>query len=65
MAHSVIMETLTNVFEDVYSVNNDTLCSLEQELFGMKESFSHSLDLFIVVVIDLAAVVEHIANIRD
>lgn len=57
------METLTDIFKDVDSVNNDTFCGLEQELFGMKESFSHSLDLFIVVVIDLAAMVEHIANI--
>ena len=59
------MKTLTDIFKDVDSVNNDTFCSLEQELFGMKESFSHSLNLLIVVVIDLAAVVEHIANIRD
>ena len=31
----------------------------------MKEGFGHSLDLFIVMMINLSTVVKHIANIRN
>ena len=59
------METLTNILENVNSVNNDALSGFEKELLRVKESLSHPLDLFIVVMVNLAAVVKHIADIGD
>ena len=63
VAHSVVMEAFSYVFEDINPVDNNTLCSFEQELLWVKECFSHSLNLFVVVVVDLSAVVKHITNI--
>ena len=63
MAHSVVVETLTNIFEDVNSVNNNTLSGFKKKLLWMKESLSHPLDLFIVMMVDFATVIEHVADV--
>ena len=65
VAHSVVMETLSDVLEDVNSVDDDALGGLEEELLGVEEGLGHSLDLLVVVVVDLSAVVEHVANVGD
>ena len=65
LAHAVVVETLTGILEDVNSVNDEGLSGLEENLLGVKEGLSHSLDLFIVVMIDLSAVIKHVTNIRD
>lgn len=65
LAHAVIVETLTGVLEDVDSVNDEGLSGLEEELLGMEEGLSHSLDLLVIVVVDLAAVVKHVADVGD
>ena len=57
------MKRFSDIFENINSINDDALSCFEEELFWMKERFSHSLDLFIIVVVDLSAMVEHIANI--
>ena len=63
MAHSVIVETFANIFENVNSVNNNTLSGFKKELLRMEESLSHPLDLLIVVMVDFATVIEHVADI--
>ena len=63
LAHAVIVETLTGVLEDVNSIDNEGLSGLEEDLLGVKEGLSHSLDLLIVVMIDLSAVIKHVTNI--
>ena len=65
VAHSVVVETLTHVLKDVDAVDNDAFSGLKEELLWVKESLSHSLDLLIVVVINLSAVVEHVTDVRD
>ena len=65
LAHAVIVETLTGILEDVNSVNDEGLSGLEENLLGVKEGLSHSLDLLIVVMIDLSTVIKHVTNIRD
>ena len=57
------MERFSDIFENINSINNDALSCFEEELFWMEERFSHSLDLFVIVVVDLSAMVEHVANI--
>ena len=57
------MEGFSDIFENINSINNDALSCFEEELFWMEERFSHSLDLFVIVVVDLSAMVEHVANI--
>jgi hypothetical protein len=64
-AHAVIVETLTDVLESVDTVDDEGLASLKQDLLGMEESLSHSLDLLVVVMVDLAAVVKHVTDVRD
>ena len=64
VTHSVVMETLTNILEDVNTIYNDALSCLQEKLLWMQESLSHSLDLFVVMVINLTAMVKHITNIR-
>ena len=63
LAHAVIVETLTGVLEDVNSIDNEGLSGLEEDLLGVKEGLSHSLDLLIVVMIDLSAVIKHVTNV--
>ena len=65
LAHAVVVETLAGVLEDVNSVNDEGLSGLEENLLGVEEGLSHSLDLLIVVMIDLSAVIKHVTNIRD
>ena len=63
VAHSVVMERFSDILENVDSVDDDALSGLEEELFGVEESFCHSLDLLIVMMVNLPTVVEHVANI--
>ena len=63
MSHSVIVETLADIFEDIDSVNNNALSGFEKELLRVKESLSHPLDLLVVVVVDLATVVKHVTDV--
>ena len=63
LAHAVVMKTLTSVLEDVNSINNERLSGLKEDLLGVKEGLSHSLDLLVIVVIDLTAVIEHVADV--
>jgi phage-related protein len=63
LAHAVVVETLTGILEDVNSVNDEGLSGLEENLLGVKEGLSHSLDLLIVVMIDLSAVIKHVTNV--
>ena len=65
LAHTVIVETLTSVLENVDTVDDERLGGLEEDLLGVEVSLSHSLDLLVVVMIDLAAMVKHVANIGD
>ena len=64
MSHSVIVKTLSDILEDVDSINDDAFSSLKKKLFWMEEGFSHSLNLLIVMVINLSAMIKHVANIR-
>ena len=64
LAHAVIVETLTGVLEHVDSVDDKRLSSLEEDLLGMEVSLSHSLDLLVIVMIDLAAMVKHVTDVR-
>ena len=57
------METLTDILENVNSVYNNALGGFKQELLRVEERLSHPLDLLIVVMVNLATVVEHVANI--
>ena len=57
MSHSVVVKTLSDILENVDSINNDALSGLKKKLFWMEEGFSHSLDLFIVMMIDLSAMI--------
>jgi len=63
LAHAVVMETLTGVLEDVDTVDDERLGGLEQDLLGVEEGLSHSLDLLVVVMVNLTAMVEHVANV--
>ena len=65
VSHSVIVETLTDILKDVNSVDNNALSGLQEELLGMEECLSHPLNLFIVVVVDLSAVIKHVTDVRD
>ena len=64
-AHAVVMETLTGVLEDVDTVDDKRLVGLEQDLLGVEESLCHSLDLLVIVMINLSAVIEHVADVGD
>ena len=64
-AHSVVMETLTSVLENVDSVDDERLSGLEEDLLGMEEGLSHSLDLLVVMVVDFTAVIEHVTDVGD
>ena len=63
--HAVVMETLTGVLEHVHTVDNERLVGLKQDLLGMEEGLSHSLDLLIIVMVDLTAMVEHVTDVGD
>ena len=63
LAHAVVVETFASVLKDVHTVDDERLVGLEEDLLGVKEGLSHSLDLLVVVVVDLAAVVEHVADV--
>ena len=63
LAHAVVMETLTGVLKDVDTVDDERLGGLEQDLLGVEEGLSHSLDLLVVVMVNLTAMVEHVANV--
>ena len=63
LAHAIVMETLTSVLEHVDTVDDERLVGLKKDLLGVEERLSHPLDLLIIVMINLAAVVEHVADI--
>ena len=65
LAHAVVMETFTGILEHVDTVDDERLSGLEEDLLGVKVSLSHSLDLLVVVMIDLTAMVKHVANVGD
>lgn len=65
LAHAVVVETLTGVLENVDTVDDEGLGGLKEELLGVEEGLSHSLDLLVVVVVDLSAVVEHVTDVGD
>ncbi|MCP4557813.1 MAG: hypothetical protein GY836_20590, partial [Herbaspirillum sp.] len=64
-AHAVVVETLTGVLEHVHTVDDERLLGLEQDLLGMEEGLSHSLDLLVIVMIDFTAMVEHVTDVGD
>ena len=63
LAHAVVVETLASVLKNVHTVDDERLGGLEQDLLGVEEGLGHSLDLLVVVVVDLAAVVKHVTNV--
>ena len=63
LAHAVIVETLAGILEDVNSVDDEGLGGLEEDLFRVEEGLSHSLDLLIVMMVDLTTVVKHVTDI--
>lgn len=65
MSHAVVMETLPDVLEHVYSIDDDALGSLKKELLGVEEGLGHPLDLLVVVMVNFPAVVKHITDIAD
>jgi hypothetical protein len=65
LAHAVVMETLAGVLEHVDTVHDEGLVGLKEDLLGVEEGLSHSLDLLVVVVVDLTAVVEHVADVGN
>ena len=65
LAHAVVVETLAGVLENVDTVDDERLVGLEEDLLGVEERLSHPLDLLVVVVVNLAAVVEHVANVGN
>ena len=60
VAHSVVMERFSNILKNVYTINNDALSGFEEKLLWMEEGFSHSLDLFVIMVINFSTVVKHV-----
>ena len=65
LAHAVVVETFAGVLENVDTVNDKGLVGLEEDLLGMEEGFGHSLDLLVVMVVNLTAVVEHVTDVGD
>ena len=65
LTHAVVMETFTSVLENVDTVDNERLIGLEEDLLRVEERLSHPLDLLVIVVINLAAVVKHVADIGN
>ena len=65
MAHTVVVERFSDILKNVDTVNNDALSSLKEELFRVEESLSHSLDLFIVMMVNFTAVVKHVTKVGD
>ena len=63
LAHAIVMETLTSVLEHVDAVDDERLVGLKKDLLGVEERLSHPLDLLIIVMINLTAVVEHVADV--
>ena len=63
MAHTVIVERFSDILKNVDTVNNDALSGFKEELFRVKESLSHSLDLFVVMMINFTAVVKHVTKV--
>ena len=60
VAHTVVMERFSNILKDVYTINNDALSGFKEKLLWMEEGFSHSLDLFVIMVINFSAVIKHV-----
>ena len=65
LAHAVVVETFACILENVYAVNNKRFIGLKKDLFRMEESFGHPLNLLVVVVVNLATVVEHVADVGN
>ena len=57
------METFTDIFEDINSVDDNAFSGFKKKLLWVKECFGHPLNLFIVMMVYLAAMVEHITDI--
>ena len=65
LTHAVVMETFTSVLENVDTVDNERLIGLEEDLLRVEERLSHPLNLLVIVVINLATVVEHVTDIGN
>ena len=63
LAHAVVVKTFAGVLKDVDTVDDERLGGLKKDLLGVEEGLSHSLDLLVVVMVDLAAVVEHVTDV--
>ena len=63
LTHAVVVETLTSVLKDVHTVDDERLSGLEEDLLGVEVGLGHPLDLLVVVMVNLSAVVEHVANV--
>jgi len=63
LAHAVVVETLTSILKDVDAVDNHRLVGLKKDLLGVEERLSHSLDLLVIMMVNLAAVIEHVADV--
>ena len=65
VSHAVVMERFSNILKNINTINDDALGGFEEKLLWMEEGFGHSLDLFVIMVINFATVVKHITKIRD
>ena len=65
LTHAIVMETFTSVLENVDTVDNERLIGLEEDLLRVEERLSHPLNLLVIVVINLATVVEHVTDIGN
>ena len=65
LAHAVVVETLTSVLKNVDSVDDERLSCLEQDLLRVEVGFGHPLNLLVVVMVDFAAVIKHVTDVRD
>ena len=65
VSHSVVMDTLSRILIYVHSINDQVFSCFHENLFRVKERFSHTLDLFVVMMVDFTAVVKHVTDIRN
>jgi len=65
VTQAVIVQSFSDIFKDVDSVDNKRFGGFQKHLFGVKERLCHSLDLFVVVMVDFAAMVQHVSNVRN
>ena len=65
LAHAVVVETLAGILKHIHTVNDERLVGFEEDLLGVEEGLGHSLDLLVVVVVNLTAVVKHVTDVGD